>query len=204
VSRITRIVIGVPPRPDGSHKDALNMLALVLPPGATLLGGPAIRVSNAGTGVWGVIDPVHYPNIDVLPPGQTMESDGLRLAGCRINNRDERLQRFVEATFSWEGTGPDMAQTSVENFRPFGSTPGEQVSIAIAVPPGARQVPAVDTYRDGSASAPFLPRIPGNMTAAPGVQVDLADHYVPLGHSLGVSNGDIHAHRVVRLTAATG
>jgi hypothetical protein len=207
MKRITKVALVVYHKPRDTRKDANNTLALALPDEATFISGPILAVSNLNAGVWGPIDDSNrWPNIFHYPLNRVREaSDNLRLFGCFINNRDENLDRVVEATFIWDDNGldiPDRAETSVMN-KTSNLTNGEDVSIAFSVPSAAPQIPVVATYQAGSALAPFISSHPPYLHPSHHLNIGLPPNYVPMGDFLKVLNTDPVAGGAVRITSHT-
>jgi hypothetical protein len=204
VPRITKVLIAVPSRPGDTHKDSANLLALVLAPGARLVSEPILLVSNQGTGTWAPFSTGQFPNLFTprLNPEPT-DPGGSRLVGYTINNRDENLARLVEATFTWEGRGPEIAQTSVENKHGNSPAYGEGVSVAFSVPQGTAPVQIVETFAEGFPTAPFSATIPKDLKVSHGVPLSFPLGFQALTQTLGLMNGHGVAHRFVRLTAHT-
>jgi hypothetical protein len=182
------------------------MLALVLPQGATLIS-KTLQVSNQGTGVWGPFSGGQFPN---LFPSEVWDqekanvalkgADGFEIRGWWINNRDENLARFLEANFTWEGTGSETVETSVENKHGNSPPYGEAVSIAFSVPEGTLPVPITETYAQNSPKEPFSTSIPAELLISHGVPLGFPNGYHALSPTLGVTNGAGISHRFVRLT----
>ncbi len=178
------------------------MLALVLAPGATLLSEPSLLVSNQGSGVWAPFSPMPFPNLVPMRLNpEPVNADGSRIVGYMVNNRDENLARFIEATFIWEGNGPDVAQTSVENKHGNSPAYGEGVSVAFSVSQGMAPIPITETFADGSPTALFVSNIPSKLSVSHGVPLSFPPGFQAQTQTFGLMNGHGVAHRFFRLTA---